>query len=50
MSKKNFVFLYSILAIIPLGIPIGMIIYGIQNSKELRTKFNNFKLRILWTR
>jgi hypothetical protein len=50
MGKQKFLFLYSILAIIPLGIPIGMLIYGIQNSKELKEKFNNFKLRISWAK
>lgn len=46
MSKQGRTFLYSMLAIIPLGIPIGLMIYGIRNRKELTTKFRNFKLRI----
>ena len=46
MSKQGTTFLYSLLAIIPLGIPIGLLIYGILNHKKLREDFNNFKLKI----
>ena len=47
MGKQERTFLYSMLAIIPLGIPIGLLIYGIRNRKELVGKMKNFKLRIL---
>jgi hypothetical protein len=46
-NKSGKAFMYSVLAIIPLGIPIGLLIYAIRNRKDLRGKIQNFKLRIL---
>ena len=46
MPKQNRMFLYSLLAIIPLGIPIGLLIYAIRNRTELNGKIRNFKLKI----
>jgi hypothetical protein len=46
MGKQGRTFLYSLLAIIPLGIPIGLLIYGIRNRTELMGKVKNIKLRI----
>jgi hypothetical protein len=46
MGKQGRTFLYSILAIIPLGIPIGLLIYAIMNRKKLIYKVKNFKLKI----
>lgn len=45
MSKVGVRFLYSLLAIIPLGIPIGLIIYVFRNKSELITKIKKFKLK-----
>ena len=46
MGKQERTFLYSLLAIIPLGIPIGLMINAIRNHKKLKEDFSNFKLRI----
>jgi len=47
INKSGKTFLYSLLAIVPLGIPIGLLIYGIRNRTEIMTKIKNFKLKIL---
>jgi len=41
MSKKKQAVIYSILAVIPLGIPIGIVVYVVVNRKELATKIKN---------
>jgi hypothetical protein len=46
MGKQERTFLYSLLAIIPLGIPIGLLIYAIRNRNELMGKVKNIKLKI----
>jgi hypothetical protein len=46
MGKQGRTFLYSLLAIIPLGIPIGLLIYAFRNHKKLREDFRNFKLKM----
>ena len=46
MGKQGRTFLYSLLAIIPLGIPIGLMIYAFRNHKQLREDFSNFKIKI----
>ena len=46
MSKQKQTVMYSVLAVIPLGIPIGLIIYAVLNRKELVEKVKNLKLKI----
>jgi len=46
MIKKPVRILYSLLAVLPLGIPIMMLIYGIRNRIELINKLKNFKLKL----
>ena len=46
MEDKKRTLLYSILAIIPLGIPIGLMIYAYRNRADLKNKVKDFKLRM----